>query len=377
MKRSLPILFTLIINALALTIMFVWLPQTGIQARSNDNTGSLTSSNKSFEMSPGQIDATCPGTVATFISGTDTMIKGKDNDDVNKNYGGDVNIEVEYMTDDLRRALIKWDNITDTTEIPANSTIVSATIIWDFQRDKRNPDKNNYPFPLYSIIRNWVEDEATWMTSTIGSAWGISGTSSTITDRGSTILGYTPVYTSTPYTTTVLNDAGVAQIQAWIDGDEDNNGFIIYTESLTSTTVDEKKFEFTSFNGTVVDERPKLRVCYLRPTAVSLNFFTAVATSPGIIMVEWSTLAEFNTAGFNLYRSTDPNDLSPEHLGYFDSEDPGGSSGADYELKDSNVQAGVIYYYWLEEVITGGGKYPLGATQETGLYGIWLPLGFK
>jgi hypothetical protein len=78
-----------------------------------------------------------------------------------------------------------------------------------------------------------VEDEATWMTSTIGSAWRISGTSSTITDRGSTILGYTPVYTSTPYTTTVLNDAGVAQIQTWIDGDQDNNRFIIYTKSLS------------------------------------------------------------------------------------------------------------------------------------------------
>ncbi len=48
-----------------------------------------------------------------------------------------------------------------------------------------------------------------------------------------------------------------------------------------------------------------------------------------------------------------------------------------YELKDANVQAGVIYYYWLEEVMTGGGKYPLGAAQETGLYGFWLPLGFK
>jgi hypothetical protein len=94
-------------------------------------------------------------------------------------------------------------------------------------------------------------------------------------------------------------------------------------------------------------------------------------------MVEWSTLAELNTAGFNLYRSTDPNDLSPEHLGYFDSEDPGGFGGADYELKDSNVQAYMIYFYWLEGVMTGGGKSPLSATQETGWYGLWLPFGFK
>lgn len=73
------------------------------------------------------------------------------------------------------------------------------------------------------------------------------------------------------------------------------------------------------------------------------------------VRVTWKTETEMNTAGFNLYRG-----LSPE--GPFDtkvndalippSTDP--LTGGDYSYIDRTAQAGVTYYYELQEVERGG-----------------------
>jgi hypothetical protein len=99
------------------------------------------------------------------------------------------------------------------------------------------------------------------------------------------------------------------------------------------------------------------------------------------VVVEWSTASELNTAGFNLYRSENPDgpfakindDLIPA------SPDP--LTGGSYSYTDKNVSTGQTYYYQLEDVEISGGA---NRTEDTvkvkasggGLMEFLLAIGF-
>lgn len=96
------------------------------------------------------------------------------------------------------------------------------------------------------------------------------------------------------------------------------------------------------------------------------------------IVVQWTTGSEFNTAGFNLYRSDTPTgpftkinaQLIPASL------DP--VSGGKYAFEDTDVVSGKTYYYELEDVEYGGVTArhgPIVATASkplTGAFGLIL-----
>lgn len=71
---------------------------------------------------------------------------------------------------------------------------------------------------------------------------------------------------------------------------------------------------------------------------------------PATIQIEWQTETEFDTAGFNIYRSATPDgefvqineQLIPSQA------DP--ASGAAYLYVDDKVEAGQTYFYKLEDV---------------------------
>lgn len=72
--------------------------------------------------------------------------------------------------------------------------------------------------------------------------------------------------------------------------------------------------------------------------------------SPPTVRVEWETATELDTAGFFLYRSqTADGEFVQVNQSLINSE---GSavSGASYSYVDRQVEAGVTYYYLLEEV---------------------------
>ena len=74
-------------------------------------------------------------------------------------------------------------------------------------------------------------------------------------------------------------------------------------------------------------------------------------TNPGKVEITWETATEQQTAGFNLYRSSDPEEafvlINENKL--IDSKG-GPVSGARYTYVDDEVLAGETYYYLLEEV---------------------------
>ena len=88
------------------------------------------------------------------------------------------------------------------------------------------------------------------------------------------------------------------------------------------------------------------------PLAVVLAGFNATAQSDHVL-VNWETVTELESAGFNLYRSLSTNgELSL--LGYLPSPTPGSSQGAAYSYQDFDVTAGQTYWYWLEGVDLNG-----------------------
>jgi hypothetical protein len=87
------------------------------------------------------------------------------------------------------------------------------------------------------------------------------------------------------------------------------------------------------------------------PTAVDLASFTAVRGDSGV-QVLWATAVELENLGFNVYRSTSV-DGERVKLNTSLIEGQGTAAGQDYDLFDGTAEAGVRYYYWLEDVDWG------------------------
>lgn len=79
-----------------------------------------------------------------------------------------------------------------------------------------------------------------------------------------------------------------------------------------------------------------------------------------IIVVEWSTASEFNTAGFNLYRGLSPDQINQKINSTIipGSIDP--LSGGKYQFQDDSVEPGTQYYYVIEEVDLNGTSSKFG-----------------
>lgn len=109
-------------------------------------------------------------------------------------------------------------------------------------------------------------------------------------------------------------------------------------------------------NLTQTDKRPKERSQKVLAFLGILWWILAAAIilievrRPPAITIVWSTETEFNTAGFNVYRSNaaDGPFIQINEQLIPSKADP--SSGAAYEFIDRSVTGGQTYYYRLEDV---------------------------
>ena len=131
-------------------------------------------------------------------------------------------------------------------------------------------------------------------------------------------------------------------------------------------------------NGGGTGHAPSLVLEGVTSTTVTLASFTATAGA-GQILVEWETEREVDNAGFNLYRSQHPDGMGQglytqlnDALIPSQAVDP--NVGAAYSYPDADVEPGVTYYYWLEDVSTAAETHLHGPVSATACHSLYLPL---
>ena len=87
---------------------------------------------------------------------------------------------------------------------------------------------------------------------------------------------------------------------------------------------------------------------------LALGYRTVVAPTEAVVIVEWTTASEVDTAGFNLYRSESPDGPFARINDHLIPASPDPLLGGSYAFTDSNVVAGHTYYYQLEDVEIDG-----------------------
>jgi len=80
-----------------------------------------------------------------------------------------------------------------------------------------------------------------------------------------------------------------------------------------------------------------------------------VTRVPAAVIVEWTTESEVNHAGFNLYRSENPEGPYIKLNDTLIPASPDPIAGGSYVYTDTTVAAGSTYYYKLEDVELEGG----------------------
>jgi hypothetical protein len=107
------------------------------------------------------------------------------------------------------------------------------------------------------------------------------------------------------------------------------------------------------------------------PTVINLASFTATPKA-GKVIIQWSTEAEIDNAGFNIFRAkAEEGDYIKINSTLIAAE---GSStqGATYEFIDSGLRNGKTYYYKLEDVGLNGTSTMHGLESATPRLFYWL-----
>ncbi|MFM8266794.1 MAG: DNRLRE domain-containing protein [Ilumatobacteraceae bacterium] len=112
----------------------------------------------------------------------------------------------------------------DTSSIPAGTSVVGASI----RLNVTDPSAGVYS--AHEVLRTWDEATATWQQASTGVPWASAGASGAA-DRGAAIGTLAAPSLGTSYLT--LGSAGVATVQAWIDGTRTNNGLLLAGTSVT------------------------------------------------------------------------------------------------------------------------------------------------
>ncbi|WP_437571958.1 DNRLRE domain-containing protein [Sorangium sp. So ce542] len=235
--------------------------------------GSLPSSSYA-----GSIDATIRQAAATTSYGGATTCEA-DGDD-----GSGVD----------KSCLLKWT----LSGIPAGSTVQSASITLQVT------DGSSNTYNVYEVKRSWDEAQVTWNNATSTTAWATAGALGS-TDRGSLVGSVTG---SAGSRTITLNAAGVALVQAWVDGTS-NSGVVIASPSNTDG------IDFASSEHATAAQRPKLTITY------GTSSGTGSSTDPGLLIAFIGDQGNNGNADAVLQLIEDEGAAATIHNGDFDYAD--------------------------------------------------------
>ncbi|MEW6028110.1 MAG: DNRLRE domain-containing protein [Chloroflexota bacterium] len=186
------------------------------------------------------------------------------------NYGTNSDIGVgerNDYTDRRGRTLIQFD----LSAIPADATILSATLSLWTSTDKSSNDRT---IRVYRLKAPFNETQATWNVSATGANWQTAGASGA-DDRESTDIGSALILASEPLNTEKQITLDAAAIQELVDGTFTNNGLVV----IADTELDDR-FSYKSSEASTASQRPKLTIQYTvgEATATATPTETASAT---------------------------------------------------------------------------------------------------
>lgn len=136
----------------------------------------------------------------------------------------------------------------DTSSIPTNATVNAGSVYIAGYATGAFVN-----FPMYQVLRNWVEAEATWNVWSTGNSWTTAGCFGIGTDRDDTVLCTIPQSANQGNLTT----AGIAVVQGWVNGNTANYGFAGMSGSSHGG-----EWEIAMSEQGYVRPRPKLTVEY-------------------------------------------------------------------------------------------------------------------
>ncbi|XXY46396.1 DNRLRE domain-containing protein [Sorangium sp. So ce269] len=190
-----------------------------------------------------------------------------------------------------KSCLLKWT----LSGIPAGSTVQSASITL------QATDGSSNTYSLYEVKRSWSESAVTWNNATGTTTWATAGALGA-TDRGSLVGSVTG---SAGSKTITLNAAGVALVQAWVNGTS-NNGIIVASSSNTNG------IDFASSEHATVAQRPKLTITY------GTSSGTGPSTDPGLLVAFIGDQGNNGNADAVLNLIKDEGAVATIHNGDFD-----------------------------------------------------------
>lgn len=93
-----------------------------------------------------------------------------------------------------------------------------------------------------------------------------------------------------------------------------------------------------------------LRILGVLWLAVGIGLVLYHLANPASVQIEWDTATELDTAGFYIYRASQPTDEFVRVNQALIPSVGNATSGGSYRYADEDVAAGETYYYLLEEV---------------------------
>jgi hypothetical protein len=139
-------------------------------------------------------------------------------------------------------ALLRWD----LSSIPPGSRVRSASISLFVTEPSRGA------FSIHEPARAWTESEVTWKHASAGAVWRLPGSLGGV-ERWAPPLGALAPLVKGEYTA-VLNDAGVALVQSWVNAPANNFGLILASPEPAAG------LHFNAREAPTPETRPKLTV---------------------------------------------------------------------------------------------------------------------
>lgn len=100
-------------------------------------------------------------------------------------------------------------------------------------------------------------------------------------------------------------------------------------------------------------------------SALIMGILAWQESQTAVILVEWNTASELNTAGFNLFRSESAEGPFEKINPQLVPASPDPLAGGKYIYRDEAVEPGKTYYYELEDIENTGGSTRYGPIEVT------------